>query len=227
MLTLPKHMLFDLDGTLIDSVPDIAQAVNGMLQEIGRPPESEAQIRSWVGRGLHILIHRSLTGGHDDSDDDALHAKAVARFRYHYDIHCTERTRAFDGAHELLVWLRTHDVGVAVVTNKPTAFSVRIVNALNLPVDAVVGAEPHRPLKPDPAALHEAVAELGGGDAWMVGDTVYDLDAARAAGMPFVGVQLEGDTGRRIETLTTPEEPVFDSYVDMLHWLQGATSNSG
>ncbi|MCH2143269.1 MAG: HAD-IA family hydrolase [Phycisphaerales bacterium] len=216
----PQHVLFDLDGTLIDSVPDIAQAVNGMLSEFARPVETEERIRSWVGRGLNVLIHRSLTGGKDQSDDEALHAKAVASFRKHYEHCCTQRTRAFEGAVELLAWLRHRGIGVAVVTNKPTSFAIRIVQALELPVDVVVGADPHRPLKPDPAALHEAVKQLGGGTAWMVGDTIFDLEAARAASMPFVGVQLEGDTGRKIETLTSPEEPVFESYGAMLKWLQ-------
>jgi len=220
----PDIMLFDLDGTLIDSVPDIATAVNAALAEMNRPTESEERIRSWVGRGLFVLIGQALTDGGEADHDDHAHTQAVAAFRRHYATCCTQRTQAFDGAVELLAWLQSQGIGTAIVTNKPVEFARRIASALSLPIDVIIGAEADRPLKPDPAPLHDAVAELNGGDAWMVGDTVFDLEAARAAAMPFIGVQLEGDTGRDIGTLTTSSEPVFESLVDFRRWLQGDRS---
>ncbi len=215
----PSLMLFDLDGTLIDSVPDIASAVNHMLEEFGRARRDVDVIRGWVGRGLSVLMHRVLTEGDEAGADRDEHTEAIATFRRHYTSCCTHETVAFDGASELLTWLPSAGVRVAIVTNKPTDFARRIVETLSLPTDLMLGAEPRRPLKPDPAAIFEAVAALGGGRAWMVGDTTFDRDAARAAGARFIGVELEGDQGRNISDHTTCDEPVFSSLTSMHRWL--------
>jgi phosphoglycolate phosphatase len=212
-------MLFDLDGTLIDSVPDIACAVNAMLVEFDRPTHDVETVRGWVGRGLSVLIHRVLTGGDDAAASADEHANAVSAFRRHYASCCTSETLPFDGAVELLNWLPTAGVRVAVVTNKPTAFARQIIETLALNTDLVIGAEPHRPLKPDPSAVFEAVDALGGGVGWMVGDTTYDRDAARAAGARFIGVELEGDQGRNISQHTSEDEPVFASLQSLHRWL--------
>jgi len=215
----PDLMLFDLDGTLIDSVPDIAGAVNLMLSERGRPPRDVQIIRSWVGRGLSVLMHRVLTDGADEGGEPGEHAEAIRSFRRHYKTCCTRETRPFVGAPELMTWLPTAGVRVAVVTNKPTGFARQIIEALRLPAEVVIGAEADRPLKPDPSPLHEAVEALGGGRAWMVGDTTFDRDAARAAGVRFIGVELEGDQGRNISEHTSDDEPVFSSLAAMHRWL--------
>jgi phosphoglycolate phosphatase len=220
MTAPPDIMLFDLDGTLIDSVPDIAAATNKMLCDRNLPQHEAAVIRSWVGRGLSSLVHRALDGGGLALAPAADLADAVSCFRSHYHARCTRDTVAFDGARELLAWLPTVGVRTAVVTNKPTAFAKQIVEALDLATNILVGAEPHRALKPDPSSLHEAVTQLGGGTAWMVGDTCFDRDAASAAGMPFVGVQLEGDQGRNISNITSPHEPVFESLASLHGWLE-------
>lgn len=220
---LPDIMLFDLDGTLIDSVPDIAAGVNAMRAEFHMAPAAENVVRGWVGRGLSVLIHRVLTDDEDGVADEADHVNAVAVFRRYYKDCCAHRTTVFEGGEALLSWLASTDIRVAIVTNKPTEFAVRIAEVLGVAVhcDLILGAEPDRALKPDPAALHEAVRHLGGGVAWMVGDTIFDRDAAIAAGMPFVGVQLEGNQGRNIGDVTTDDEPVFESLADLHAWLRG------
>jgi len=215
----PDAILFDLDGTLIDSVPDIAAAVNAMLREAGREEHTVEVIRSWVGRGLSVLMHRSLTGGDAEGAEIGAHADAIAMFRRHYKECCTDRTTVFEGGKELLQWLSDQSIKTAVVTNKPEAFARQIVESLSIRVDVVIGAADHRPLKPDPTALHEAAERLRARTAWMVGDTRFDLHAARAAGMKFIGVQLEGDQGRNISEIAAPHEPVFESLSDMHEWL--------
>lgn len=220
---LPDIMLFDLDGTLIDSVPDIATAVNAMRVSFSMPEVSVERVRGWVGRGLSTLMHRALTDDDDGMADPGAHDASIRVFRSHYRNCCARHTTMFDGGLALLEWLAGTSTKVAVVTNKPTSFAVQISEALGIDrhLDALLGAEPHRPLKPDPASLKEAVAHLGGGSAWMVGDTSYDRDAAIAAGMPFVGVQLEGDQGRNIADLVEPHEPVFESLGVLHRWLAG------
>jgi phosphoglycolate phosphatase len=220
MIGRPDIMLFDLDGTLIDSVPDIAAATNKMLDDRGLPCHDADVIRGWVGRGLSILVHRALAGGGNEVATPSDHAEAVQIFRHHYSSCCTRNTVAFDGASELLDWLPSVGVRTAVVTNKPSSFAVQIVEAIGLVTNVLVGADPGRPLKPDPASLHEAVELLGGGTAWMVGDTSFDRDAAHAAGMQFIGVQLEGDQGRNIAEITADDEPVFESLRDLHAWLR-------
>ena len=219
---LPDIMLFDLDGTIIDSVPDIAVAVNAMLAEFELPSAPIERVRGWVGRGLSTLMHRALTGEDDGTADPGAHDESIAVFRRQYTQCCTRATTIFDGGEALLHWLAASDIKVAIVTNKPTSFAVQIAAALGIDrhIDLIVGGESNRALKPDPAPLHEAVARLGGGVAWMVGDTCFDRDAAIAAGIPFIGVQLEGDQGRNIADITAADEPVFESLGDLHEWLR-------
>lgn len=219
---LPDIILFDLDGTLIDSVPDIASAVNAMRRAFSMGEVSTERVRGWVGRGLSVLMHRALTDDDDGEAAAADHASSIRLFRSHYKQCCSQHTVVFDGGHELLGWLAASPIKVGIVTNKPVQFAEQIAESLAIRshVDALIGAEDHRPLKPDPAALHEAVHALGGGDAWMVGDTSFDRDAARAAGLQFVGVQLEGDQGRNIGDITGPKEPVFESLRELHQWMQ-------
>lgn len=220
---LPDIMLFDLDGTLIDSVPDIAAAVNAMRAEFDIPPASEDVVRSWVGQGLSILIYSALEDDENGVANTVDHKDAISVFRRYYKDCCAQQTVVFEGGDALLSWLASTDVRVAIVTNKPTSFAVRIAEVLGIAVhcDLILGAETDRALKPDPAALLEAVQHLGGGVAWMVGDTIFDRDAAIAADMPFVGVQLEGNQGRNISDVTTEDEPVFESLADLHAWLRG------
>ena len=215
----PDAVLFDLDGTLIDSVPDIASAVNAMLLETGRATHPTDVVRGWVGRGLSVLMHRAITGTPDGEAESAEHREAIRIFRHHYASCCTRHTTVFEGGHELLGWLKERAIATAIVTNKPDRFAEQIVAALDLVVDVVIGATDQRPLKPNPASLCEAVSVLGAKSPLMIGDTSFDLDAARAAGIPFAGVQLEGDLGRNISELLEPHEPVFESLADLHRWL--------
>jgi len=218
----PDIVLFDLDGTLIDSVPDIAAAVNAMRSDVGKAAASVDLVRSWVGQGLSTLMHRALTDDADGKAEPGQHEESIRIFRGHYQHCCADRTVVFDGGAPLLEWLAGSGIKVAIVTNKPIRFAEQIAEALEIDqhCDLIIGAEPHRPLKPDPASIHEAVGRLGGGTALMVGDTVFDRDAARAAGVQFVGVQLEGDQGRNIAAMTSDHEPVFESLGALHRWIE-------
>ena len=214
-------VLFDLDGTLIDAVEDIADAVNTALSQTNHDPRSREQIGSWLGNGLSLLLHRALTGDMDGRAADALHADTTTRFRKAYIDSGHVKTRVLPGATELLHELRSRNVFTAIVTNKPqdTTESVMASIGKALPVDAVFGAEHHWPRKPEPDMLH-AAAQAGGGTAVMVGDSVTDRDAAANASMPFVAVRGGYNHGGDIADMVTAGTPVFDDLHGVRQWLE-------
>jgi phosphoglycolate phosphatase len=183
---------FDLDGTLVDSVADIAAAVNAALAERGRAPLAVSQVRAFVGHGARNLVSQALA-----VDDDALHDDVIddvlGRFRAHYARDLAVHTKPFDGVVVALDTLRAACVVVGVATNKPGVFARPLVQSL-LPgrVDHVLGPDDvGGALKPDPAML-VALARAGGDPRGMlacfVGDSAVDVACARAAGVPVVGV---------------------------------------
>lgn len=120
--TLPRLVMFDLDGTLIDSVPDLAAAVDRMLLELGRPPAGLEAVRQWVGNGAQVLVRRALAGGIDHADvDDALAEQALALFMDAY-AESHELTVVYPGVRDTLRWLRKQGVEMALITNKPERF---------------------------------------------------------------------------------------------------------
>lgn len=180
-------VLFDLDGTLVDSAPDIATAANTALAAVGLPPRAEAEIRDFIGNGADSLLHRCLTGTRDGRAAPALHAQAYAAFQTGYMDCLTARTRPYDGVVETLDTLRARGVALGCVTNKPLRFTLPLLENLALaPYFAVTyGGDSFPVKKPDPLPLHAAARACGArpDETVMVGDSMADLEAARAAGM--------------------------------------------
>ncbi|MCO5166302.1 MAG: HAD-IA family hydrolase [Planctomycetes bacterium] len=179
-------VVFDLDGTLVDSLEDIALAMNDALVALGRPPHAVDAYRAFVGRGVGVLAARAL--GHDDP---ALTARAVDAFRRGYAERLVERTRPYPGVPALLDALAARGVPAAVLTNKPEpaarALVERLLGAWRWA--AVIGDRPGLPRKPDPTGALEAARALGAapGDVLLVGDSDVDVETARAAGMIAAG----------------------------------------
>lgn len=215
-------VLFDLDGTLIDAVEDIADAVNAALLQTNRELRSREQIGSWLGNGLSILLHRALTGDMNGKADDAAHIDVTDRFRRAYTGSGHTKTRVLPGATELLHELRLRNVFTAIVTNKPQDTTESVMAAIGeaLPVDAVFGAEHDWPRKPDPGMLHAATQAGGGGAAVMIGDSVTDRDAAANAPMPFVAVRGGYNHGGDIADTVQSGTPVFDDLHGVRQWLE-------
>ena len=184
-MTLPDLVIFDLDGTLIDSVPDLSTALNRMLHELDRPPVEAEHVRNWVGDGSLILVHRALSGSIDGRVDPETAESSHERFQAHYAACCMEQTRIFENGSDLIRYLRSRGVKTAVVTNKPERHAVRLMEAWSevLPMDLVLGERSGHPRKPDPAMLLKAMGECQASTAWMVGDSEVDSLAARAAGV--------------------------------------------
>lgn len=215
-------VLFDLDGTLIDAVEDLAEAVNAAMVQLDRPRCNPEQIGSWLGNGLSRLLHRALTGDMDGDAAEALHADAITRFRAKYIVCGHARTRVLAGATELLQLLRDRNVFTAITTNKPQDATESVIAALGeqLPVDAVFGAEHQWPRKPEPDMLHAAIAAGGGGQAVLVGDSVTDRDAAANAGIAFVAVRGGYNHGCDIADVLEAGTPVFDDLHGVRQWLE-------
>ena len=175
-------IVFDLDGTLVDSRRDLANATNALLVECGAPPLSEDRIGRMVGDGAATLVARAFA-----ADAIAQPPDALDRFLRIYGEHLLDHTRPYPGIPEALDYLRSRR-HLAVLTNKPLAASRRILEALSLasyfPPDAVFGGDGPFPRKPDPTALRHLAAQAGVPlhDTVLVGDSAIDWRTARAAG---------------------------------------------
>jgi phosphoglycolate phosphatase len=187
-------ILFDLDGTLIDSVPDLALAVNAMLDRLGRAPYSEETIRGWIGNGSAMLVRRALAGSRElpENFDEALFARAHPIFLEAYAGVLARATRAYPEVPETLAVLRERGYRMAIVTNKPGQFVAPILERLGLAeyFELTVGGEDLPVKKPDPAPLLHACERMATpkNRALMVGDSANDILAARKAGIPVVAV---------------------------------------
>ncbi|MDY7232298.1 HAD family hydrolase [Hyalangium rubrum] len=182
-----RAAIFDLDGTLVDSLADIATAMNHSLSQHGLPTHPTADYRHYVGEGVIQLVRKALPGG-----QEALHASVLDGYRAFYAEHLFDQTYVFPGVPAVLSQLAAEGVRLAVLSNKSDAFTRRLVEGLlpGIPFAAVYGERPGVPRKPDPTAALGLAAELGVAptDCAFVGDTSVDMDTARNAGMYGVGV---------------------------------------
>ena len=176
-----KALLFDLDGTLIDSKQDLVLAVNATLRSLGRKELPADLVASYVGSGAPVLIQRAL----GDSPDGEEFQRALPFFLAYYEQHKLDFTRAYPGVREVLEQLR--DTPMVVLTNKPVNISVRILEGLGLVsfFQAVYGANSFPTKKPDPLGANTILRELkvAPHEAVMVGDSEVDVQTARNAGM--------------------------------------------
>jgi phosphoglycolate phosphatase len=199
---LPRLVMFDLDGTLVDSVPDLTAAVDSMLAQLGRPAAGIEQVRHWVGNGSLVLVRRALAGQLEhDGVDSALAQQALALFMQAYaGSHVL--TEVYPGVRECLDWLAAKQIPLAVVTNKPSEFVAPLLEEKGLGgyFRWLVGGDTLPQQKPDPAALFWVMdkAGVGAADALFIGDSRNDVRAANAAGVPCVALSYGYNHGRPI-----------------------------
>ena len=198
-----QSLLFDLDGTLIESAPDIANALNIVLKEANRPTVTVDETRLLIGEGVARLVEKAfaMRGGVPDAPVLAAH---VARMNKLYDAALTVETFLIPHAKEAVATLHAAGHRTAVVSNKPGFLTNQIVNHFGLSphLHAVQGAEDHLPKKPAPDMLFAALEKSGGTreSAIMIGDSAIDVAAARNAKMPVILVR-GGYTTAPVETL--------------------------
>ncbi len=194
-LPRPRALLLDLDGTLADTLPDLARAVNHVRARMGWSPMPVPAVKVHVGDGVHRLL--SGCTGLDGKTVEML----LPGWREFYLAHCTEETTLVPGALAFLEAARALSLPMAVVTNKPLAHAERILGTLGIApfFGAVLGGDSLPVRKPDPAVILEALARLGSlppAEAWVVGDGHQDVEAARGAGAAAVLVPGYGDLDR-------------------------------
>lgn len=186
-MTHPKAIIFDLDGTLIHSAPDLHAAANTALVAMGRSPLDLAVVTSFIGNGVETLIQRCLTA--TGGCGDALLATTLALFHAQYDQNMTTLTRPYPGVVAVLQTLQAADIPLGICTNKPMTPARDICKALDLSryFQIIIGADNTLPKKPDPASLMQCIAALGhsAGDVLYVGDSIVDFETARNAGVAF------------------------------------------
>ena len=199
----PRAVLFDLDGTLLDTIADLAEAANRMLAELGRPLRPQDEIHRFVGKGIPNLVRRCLT--EDSAASEAEIAAAVAVFRRHYTVVNGIHARLYPGVDATLQAMRARGLRLAVVTNKAEAFTLPLLARTGIAgyFDTVVSGDTLAVKKPDPAVLHLACARIGvsAGEALMIGDSANDALAAQGAGMPVLLVTYGYSEGMPVDTI--------------------------
>jgi phosphoglycolate phosphatase len=183
-------LIFDLDGTLVDSLPDLAAALAATLREIGAPALPSAAVRGMIGDGTPALVARALAARGLPA---SLLDERLARFMALYEAAPVARSRPYPGVTETLAALRGDGRRLAVCTNKPQQAALAVLRGLALDgfFAAVVGGDVLAVKKPDPAHLRAAIAALGAaqGEAVMIGDNEHDVAMAKAAGVPVILVR--------------------------------------
>jgi phosphoglycolate phosphatase len=188
----PQAIVFDLDGTLVDSLADIAAALAGALADHRRPPPTTAEVRSWIGDGARSLVARALAHADGAPPPPSQLDAVLASFGARYAATPVGATRPYDGIAAALDALAADGRRLAILSNKPHPLTTEVAARLlaGWRFEVVRGARPGHPLKPDPAAALEVAAALGVPPAAcaMVGDSEVDVEVGRAAGMFTVAV---------------------------------------
>jgi phosphoglycolate phosphatase len=192
-MTPTPLIVFDLDGTLVDTAPDLVAALNVVLDREGLPPVPFASARQMIGAGARRLIERGLEGDGRPMTP-ALLDRLTRDFIDYYADHIADHSKPFDGLEAALDRLAARGFGFAVCTNKLEWLSRRLLDQLDLSPRflAVCGADTFGVSKPDPAILHQTIKRAGGDAARsiMVGDAGPDVGVARRAGIPVIGVEF-------------------------------------
>lgn len=218
----PQMVLVDVDGTMVDSVPDLAHCVNDMLKRMRRPGRSVDQVRQWVGNGVERLVKRALLGTLDGEPDSDLYEQALPLFRQCYGRRTCVESRLYPGVPEALAWLHSTGFRLACVTNKAAQFTEPLLRDLGIAsyFKLVVSGDTLPQKKPDPAPLLYAAERLGVSPnaALLVGDSVNDVQAARAAGFGVVCVTYGYNHGRDIREASP--DAVIDSLLALTSLLR-------
>ena len=213
---------FDLDGTLVDSIPDLAAACHAMLAELGQPPRTDDDIHRVVGKGLAVLVERCLTW--DEAPDVTLLEAGIAAFRKHYAEINGQASTVYPGVVAGLEAFRALGLPLGVVTNKPAAFTGPLLEHMGLAgfFEVVVSGDTLPFKKPRPEPLLHACARLGVAPKLNlhVGDSHNDIESARAASCPVICVPYGYNEGRPVDSADC--DALVSDLVAAARWAAGA-----
>lgn len=213
----PELVLLDLDGTLVDSIPDLAHSVNKTLTELSMPERNINDIRHWVGNGIEKLLHRALTNDIDGKAKSEIFEKAFEKFMTIYNENMCATSICYPGVREGIDFLKEKNIKLGCVTNKSGQFVGPILEKLGLMDDMsiVIAGDTLARKKPDPLPLLHAatVFEKDPVQSLMIGDSESDVKAARAAGFQIVCVSYGYNHGNDIRD--TNPDAVIDSLAEL------------
>jgi len=200
-----KAVVIDLDGTLLDTAPDLAHAAELMMAELGRPCPSLETISTYIGNGVSRLVKRVLTGEMDTEPDAKLFEQAIASYQKHYAEHVSLHSRPFPGVIEGLDAFKAMGLHVACITNKAAAFTHPLLKDTGLIdyFELILSGDSLPRRKPDPLPLLHAceVFKIAPAELLLIGDSLNDTQAARAAGSPVFCVPYGYNRGRPVSEL--------------------------
>jgi len=213
----PEMILIDVDGTLVDSVPDLAYCVNAMLKQLVMPECDEQSIRHWVGNGVERLVKRGLINTLDGEPDEALYQKALPIFRDLYALNTSVRSHLYDGVPEGLEYIKNAGYRLGCVTNKASEFTLPIMRDLGIAdyFEVTICGDDTPRKKPDPLPLLTACERLAvkPEHSLMIGDSQSDVKAARAAGFSIICLSYGYNHGEDIRDFNP--DAVIDSFTEL------------
>jgi len=210
-------ILIDVDGTLVDSVPDLAYCVDEMMKTLNMPVHGEASVRNWVGNGVERLVRRSLIGQLEGEPDEALFARAYPIFLDLYEKNTSERSVLYPGVREGLDYLIKKAYTLGCVTNKAERFTIPLLKDLGLHDDfkIIICGDTLEKKKPDPLPLLHAAKFFNTppAQALMIGDSMSDVKAARAAGFQIICMSYGYNHG--VDIRESHPDAVIDSMAQL------------
>lgn len=211
-----KVIMIDLDGTLLDTAEDLALSANLMLKDLGFPEQSTATIRSYIGKGIHKLVKRTLTGQLDGEPDAALFEKALPLYEQHYANNLSVNTRPYPGVLEGIKAMQQAGFKLACITNKAEAFTLPLLRATGLydQFEIILSGDSLPRKKPDPMPLTHICQHFDAQphEALLIGDSLNDAIAARAAGCHVFCVPYGYNEGRNVYELDC--DAIVESLLD-------------
>jgi phosphoglycolate phosphatase len=217
MLKSPRMILIDVDGTLVDSVPDLAYCVDEMMCRLDRPAHGAAQVRNWVGNGVERLVRRALVGQLEGEPSDDDFAKAYPIFLELYAANTSQRSLLYPGVLDGLDYLQSKGFRLGCVTNKVSQFTIPLLKDLGIHdrFEIVVCGDTLPVKKPDPGPLLYAAEffDVAPAEALMLGDSKSDVAAARAAGFQIICMSYGYNHGEDIRAYAP--DAVIDSMTEL------------
>jgi len=216
-ISKPEMILIDVDGTLVDSVPDLAYCVDQMMLQLGLTPRGEQAVRHWVGNGVERLVKRDLLNQLDGEPDQALYEKALPIFRALYAVNTSKRSHLYEGVKQGLDYMKQSGYRLGCVTNKASEFTLPILRDLGVQdyFEVVICGDDTPRKKPDPLPLLTAAERLSvkPQNSLMLGDSQSDVKAARAAGFQIICMSYGYNHGEDIRSFDP--DAVIDSFTEL------------